>query len=85
MGGALCYVFAVGFKHSYYLISGPMGRDTHPGNLEPALHRFMGGFAWAARFPLKKLLSKFYAKGDEARKRCDEVLVPLGSTVLVTL
>ena len=41
-----------------------MGRDTYPGSPEPALHRFMGGFAGAAGFPLKKLFSKFYAKGD---------------------
>src|SRR5690606_14110721 len=84
-GGTLSYVFAVGFKHSYYLIMVPW-----PGRLIPGVPSLRSTALWAASpgaagFPLKKLFSKFYAKGDGRWGRDPGCLVPLGWAVLVTL
>ncbi|MCY1382784.1 hypothetical protein D9M69_708410 [compost metagenome] len=63
LGGTLFYVFAIGFKHSFTLISGPgVVQGAHPGiRRTHAPHSFLGCLAKVSAASIEKLFSKFYA------------------------
>ncbi|MNE83380.1 hypothetical protein D3C80_1801910 [compost metagenome] len=63
LSGTLCYMFAIGFKHSYYphQWSQRVVRDAIQKTLNQALRGVVGRSAEASGVSLQKLFSKFYA------------------------